>query len=319
MRVTLLGGGTGCARLAVPLSEAIGPSNLTIVVNTGDDLWRYGLRVCPDLDTNLYALAGLRDRQRGWGLAGDTFRVMEQIRRWGDDAWFNLGDLDLATHLMRTTALATGASLSEVTADLAARLGVTVRLLPATDEEVATRVLTPRGELSFQEYFVRERAEVDVLAVRIDGVDDARPAPGVLEAITTADLVVVGPSNPVSSLGPILGVPGIRQGLEDRREAGRAGIIVSAVVSGVPILAEGEARRARCRAAMMRSRGFEHRAAGLGAMLAGLAGVFVVDRADRAEAAEIAAAGYRVVEANTLIGDDGDTSELVGAICDHDR
>jgi LPPG:FO 2-phospho-L-lactate transferase len=301
VRVTLLGGGVGCSRLAVPLAEALGAGELTLVVNTGDDLWRHGLRICPDLDTNLYALSGLRDRERGWGVAGDTFRTMEQLHRLGEEVWFNLGDLDLATHLLRTGMLREGATLTEVTARLVAALALAVTLLPATDDEVATRVVTPSGERSFQEYFVQHRAQDDVAEVRYRGAGDARPAPGVLSAIEEADLVVLGPSNPVSSLGPILAVPGIREALEGRRRAGGATVAVTPVVSGVPIVAEGEAHRARCRAAMMASRGVEHSAAGVGAMLAGLAEVFVLDRADRDEATELAAMGYAVVEADTIV------------------
>lgn len=314
MRVTLLGGGTGCARLAVPLAAAIGAPRLTVIVNTGDDLWRHGLRICPDLDTNLYALAGMRDRERGWGVAGDTFRTMDQLRRLGEDAWFALGDLDLATHLLRSAGLRAGASLSAVTADLARRAGVTARLLPATDDEVATRVLTSQGELSFQEYFVRERAEVDVLGVHIAGIERARPAPGVVESIMSADLVVIGPSNPVASLGPILGLPGVRTALETRRNDRLPSAIVTPVVDAVPISAEGEARRARCRASMMRAHGADHRASGVGAMLSGLAETFVVDRADVSEIAALERLGYRVVVADTLIGDHGDGQELVGSL-----
>jgi LPPG:FO 2-phospho-L-lactate transferase len=293
------------------LAGALGPGELTLVVNTGDDLWRHGLRVCPDLDTNLYALSGLRDRERGWGVAGDTFRTMEQLRRLGEDAWFNLGDLDLATHLLRTAMLRDGATLREVTARLVAALEVEVTLLPATDDEVATRVVTPAGERSFQEYFVQHRAEEDVVAVRYVGADGARPAPGVLASIEAADLVVLGPSNPVSSLGPILAVPGIREALELRRRGGGATVAVTPVVDGVPIEAVGEAHRARCRAAMMAARGFDHRSAAMGEILSGLAGVFVLDRSDPGEAPELAAQGYRVVEADTIIGTPAAGSALV--------
>ena len=303
MRVTLLGGGVGCSRLAVPLAAALGAGDLTVVANTGDDLWRYGLRVCPDLDTNLYALAGLRDAERGWGLAGESFRAMDQLRRLGDDAWFNLGDLDLATHLLRTGMLRDGAALSEVTARLVASLGLAVTLLPATDDEVATRVLTPAGERSFQEYFVQHRAQDEVLQVRYEGAEQAEPGPGVLAAIGEADLVVLGPSNPISSLGPVLAVPGVRRALCERVSSGHRSVAITPVVSGVPITVDGEAHRARCRAAMMASRGVEHRAAGVGALLAGLAGVVVLDSADAKETDALARLGYEVVEADTIVSD----------------
>lgn len=303
MRVTLLGGGIGCSRLAVPLAAALGTGtgSLSLVVNTGDDLWRYGLRICPDLDTNLYALSGLRDTERGWGVAGDSFRAMDQLRTLGDDAWFNLGDLDLATHLLRTRMLRDGFRLSEVMAHLATALGISAELLPCSDDEMPTTVRTPIGELSFQEYFVQHRAEPEVLEVRYDDAGAARPAPGVLTAIEAADLVVLGPSNPVASLGPMLAVPGITEALRARHAARDTTVAVTSVVSGVPIEAAGEAHRARCRAAMMASRGLEHRATSVGETVCGLAGVFVVDRADSAETDELTALGYQVVEADTIL------------------
>jgi LPPG:FO 2-phospho-L-lactate transferase len=204
----MVGGGIGASRLAVPLARRLGPGSLTLVVNTADDLWRYGLRICPDLDTNLYALAGWRDAERGWGLVGDTFRVMDRCRELGDDAWFNLGDLDLATHLLRTGWLGEGIPLHEVTRRLVDRAGVGVTILPMTNDEVATTVHTPNGPLRFQEFFVRERARPEVVAVDWDGIDRARPAPGVLEAVAGADLVVLGPSNPVASVLPALSLAG---------------------------------------------------------------------------------------------------------------
>ncbi len=303
MRVTMLGGGIGCARLAVPLTAALEEANgsLSLVVNTGDDLWRYGLRICPDLDTNLYALSGLRDTERGWGVAGDSFRAMEQLRLLGDDAWFNLGDLDLATHLLRTGMLRDGFRLSEVMAHLATTLGLNTALLPCSDDEMPTTVRTRAGELSFQEYFVEHRAEPEVAEVRHDAAGTVRPGPGVLDAIEHSELVVLGPSNPVASLGPILAVPGITEALRARHAAGGTTLAVTSVVSGVPIEAPGEAHRARCRAAMMASRGLGHRATSVGEVLRGLAGVFVVDRADAAETDELTDLGYQVVEADTIL------------------
>jgi LPPG:FO 2-phospho-L-lactate transferase len=188
-----------------------------------------------------------------------------------------------------------------VTAGLTAALGVGVTLLPATDDEIATRVVTPAGELSFQEYFVQHRAQAEVVEVRYRGADDAGPAPGVLSAIEDADLVVLGPSNPVTSMGPILAVPGIREALEARRRADGTTVAVTPVVNGVPIEADGEAHRARCRAAMMAARGFEHRSASVGEILSGLAEVFVLDRADAEEVDALERLGYQVVLADTIL------------------
>lgn len=304
MRVTLLGGGVGSSRLAVPLAAALNAHELRLVVNTGDDLWRYGLRICPDLDTNLYALAGLRDAQRGWGVAGDSFRTMEQLRVLGDDAWFNLGDLDLATHLLRTGMLRDGFRLSEVMAHLTASLGVGVELLPCSDDEMHTRVHTPGGGFSFQEYFVQRGATDPVSQVLYLGAETAEPAPGVLGAIQDSELVVLGPSNTVTSLGPILAVPGVRQALRSRRSAGQPTVAVTPVVDGVPIVDPGEAHRARCRATMLAALGLDHRGAAVGELLADVAGTFILDRTDHDEAPALRALGFDVIETDTIISDE---------------
>jgi LPPG:FO 2-phospho-L-lactate transferase len=294
----MLAGGIGASRLAVPLAAALGPDRLTLVVNTADDVWLYGLRICPDLDTNLYALAGLRDADRGWGLEGDTFRAMEQLRRLGGDPWFALGDLDLAMHLRRTGRLRDGDTLSEVTAEVVAHLQLGVRLLPMTDAEVATVVETGDGPLGFQQWFVRRRAEDRVLAVSRRGIDAARPAPGVLDAVVDADLVVIGPSNPVASIEPILSLPGVREAI-----ATRPAVAVTPVVSGVPITDEGEARRARSRAALLAARGLEHRASAVASCYRDLVQAFVLDDHDAAEADAIEALGLTVVVTPTLVTD----------------
>lgn len=301
VRVTLLGGGIGCSRLAAPLADLLEPDALTLVVNTGDDHWRYGLRICPDLDTNFYALSGLQDRVRGWGVAADTFRTMEQLRLLGDDPWFALGDLDLALHLRRTALLRDGATLSEATSCVVDALDLSVRLLPMSDDPVESRLLTPVGELGFEEYFVQRRAEDPVWGVRLEGIDSAGPASGVLGAIVTADLVVIGPSNPVASIEPILALPGVRDALAGRRLAGRPTVAVTPIVEGIPINDEGEARRARCRAALLATRGRTHRATSVGKLLEGMITAFVLDEADASEAPELAALGLDVVRADTVV------------------
>src|SRR5438105_12608049 len=217
MRVTALAGGTGAAKLLRGLAACLGPRDLTIVGNTGDDTDVWGLHVSPDLDTVTYALAGVLDVARGWGRTDETFRCLEAMAAHGAPTWFSLGDRDLATHLTRTAALRDGATLSAVTARLAADLGVAARILPMSDGPVRTTVTTTEGRRTFQEYFVRDKAQGDVVSVAYEGAATATPAPGVVEAIAAADLVVVCPSNPVTSIGPILAVAGIASALRQTR------------------------------------------------------------------------------------------------------
>jgi LPPG:FO 2-phospho-L-lactate transferase len=209
VRVTALAGGTGAAKLLRGIITCIPAQELTVIGNTGDDVEVWDLHVSPDLDTVMYARAGWLDPTRGWGVRGDTFRCLDAIGRLGGDTWFRLGDRDLATHLIRTRGLRQGRPLSQVTGALARSLDVSATILPMSDDPVRTRIRTPGGWLSFQEFFVRERAKVEVLEVEYQGAATARPGPRVVEAIEEADLVVVCPSNPVTSVGPILAVPGI--------------------------------------------------------------------------------------------------------------
>jgi LPPG:FO 2-phospho-L-lactate transferase len=292
MRVAAIAGGTGAAKLLRGLAAALPPGDLTVIGNTGDDAEIWGLHVSPDLDTVTYALAGRLDAARGWGLAGETFRCLEAMGDLGGETWFNLGDRDLATHVWRTRALREGASLSAVTADLARRLGVAARILPMSDEPVRTRVRTPDGWLSFQEYFVREKAQVRVLEVEYAGVAAARPAPGVLPALRDADLVVVCPSNPVTSVGPVLAVPGVADALAARR--GRT-LAVSPIVGGAPV--SGPA------GALMRARGLPVSPAGVAAAYAPWLRTLVLDRRDAGGAAELERLGVAPVLADTLMTD----------------
>lgn len=211
--ITVLTGGTGGAKFVWGLAQIVPPEQLTVIVNTGDDLNWWGLHVSPDLDSVLYALAGKLSRDRGWGYDDDSFRCLDRMRSLGADTWFQLGDLDLATHLRRTQLLASGKTLTEATAELCRVMNVKVRLLPMSNEAVQTIVKTPSGELRFQEYFVRERWKPSVLDVRFEGADGACTAPGVLQSIIHSDLVLIAPSNPVTSIGPILAVPGVRDAL----------------------------------------------------------------------------------------------------------
>lgn len=231
MRVVYLSGGVGGARLLHGLCRALPDEALTVVVNTGDDLYHLGLYVAPDLDTVMYTLAGLSDEARGWGLAEETFGALEMVRRYGGESWFALGDRDLGTHLVRTEALARGQTLSEVTSRLFRALGVTTRVLPMADAPCRTMIETEAdGTLPFQEWFVRRRAAPAVRRVLFEGT--RTPAPGVLEAVAAADLVVIGPSNPYVSIDPILALDGVRAAVEARRVAALSPIVGGRAVKG---------------------------------------------------------------------------------------
>ena len=216
MSVVLLSGGVGGARFARGLQEILSPGELTIVGNVGDDLEVLGLHVSPDLDSILYTLAGLADDERGWGRAEETWRALESASSWGGEDWFRLGDLDLGLHLVRTKALHRGASLSQVTALLAAKAGLHTWILPATDDRLRTHIATPAGTFSFQEWFVARRHEDEVDAVIFEGIEDAQPAPGVLSALAAAEAILIAPSNPYVSIGPVLAVRQLREALERR-------------------------------------------------------------------------------------------------------
>jgi LPPG:FO 2-phospho-L-lactate transferase len=281
-RVTVLAGGVGGARFLQGLVDVVDPAAVTIVGNVGDDLEPYGLHVSPDLDTVLYTLTGRIDPDRGWGVAGDTPRALEQARALGADAWFWLGDLDLGLHLARTEMLRAGQPLSVATARLAAAMGLKATLLPATDDRLRTMVTIPSGEVDFQTYYVRRQHADPVLGLRFDGAAAARPAPGVLEAIAAADVVVIAPSNPFISIDPILAVPGIRAAVAARREQ---------VVAVSPIVA-GRALRGPA-AAMLGSLGHEASAVGVAGLYHALAATLVIDDEDAPAAGSVERLGIR--------------------------
>jgi LPPG:FO 2-phospho-L-lactate transferase len=291
VRVTALAGGTGAAKLLRGLAACLSPGELTIIGNTGDDTEVWGLHVSPDLDTVTYALAGLLDVTRGWGRVDETFRCLETMAALGAPTWFNLGDRDLAIHLARTGALRAGEPLSVVTARLTAHLGVAARLLPMSDEAVRTLVQTTEARLTFQEYFVRDKALGDVVAVDYTGAAAARPAPGVLAAIGDADVVVVCPSNPVTSVGPILAVPGIVGALT----AARVVVGVSPIVGGAPV--SGPAGR------LMRARGLDVSPLGVAAAYAPWLRALLIDPRDRDAAPALERAGVRAVVADVMMTD----------------
>ena len=290
MRLVALAGGTGAAKLLRGLDALLERGAMTVVGNTGDDAEIWGLHVSPDLDTVCYTLGGLLDEERGWGLRDESFRTLGEIVRFGEPTWFNLGDRDLATHLHRTRLLAEGRSLSEVTAKLAADLGVRHAVLPMSDQPVRTRVLGPDGWLGFQEYFVREKTQVEVRAVEYAGAPEARPAPGLVEAIGTADAVLVCPSNPVTSVGPILSVPGIVEALHSTRAPVLA---ISPIVGGRAV--SGPAGR------LMAARGLPVSALGIAQSYADWLDILMIDDEDAALAPSIEAAGARPVVASTLM------------------
>ena len=212
--ITVLTGGTGGAKFVDGLRRIVPPEDLTMVVNTGDDHEWWGLHVSPDIDSILYVLSGLLSPERGWGVRGDTFYCLQQMKNYGEESWFSVGDRDLAMHLLRSKLLRESLALSEVTSVVAEKLGVNQRILPMSDARVETRVQTPMGELSFEEYFVKRRYQDQVESVRFAGASESKPAPGVMEAIASADAVLIAPSNPVTSIGPILAVPGVRDALK---------------------------------------------------------------------------------------------------------
>lgn len=241
--ITVLSGGTGGAKFVDGLSRLLPPVDLTVIVNTGDDLVWWGLNVSPDLDSVMYVLARMLSQERGWGVEGDTFHCLEAMGRLGQPAWFSIGDRDLATHLLRTQLLASGKTLTEATQEMAQRLKVESRILPMSDDKVETRVLTPAGELSFEEYFVRERHQVPIEGVRFAGANQAKPAPGVIDAIGRADAILIAPSNPITSIGPILAIQEIRRALI---ETSAPVIAVSPILAGSAISGPaGELMRAQ--------------------------------------------------------------------------
>ena len=303
MRVALLAGGTGGAKVAHGFDQVLAPGELSVIVNVADDTERHGLLVCPDLDTILYTLGGLVDPAQGWGVAGDTFTALGMLERLGEETWFRIGDADLALHVRRNRLLGEGLSLTDATADIAAALGIASHLLPATDARLRTRVATDTGEIAFQDYFVRNRQADEVRGLRFDGVDEARTTEAVLDALASADLVVIGPSNPLVSIGPILATPGLREALlaSPGRRIGVSGIIAGRAV-------RGPADR------MLASLGHEPSALGVARLYAGLLDAFVLDEADASLAPAVEELGMETVVLPTLMRTREDRAELARRI-----
>jgi LPPG:FO 2-phospho-L-lactate transferase len=291
-RLTVLCGGLGGSRFVDALARAAGPASVTAVGNVGDDLEAHGLHVSPDLDTVLYTLAGLLDEDRGWGVRDESYGALRMAEELGAETWFTLGDRDIGLHLARTDLLRAGEPLSAVFARLAEALGVGVRLLPVSDDPVRTMVATPKGELDFQTWFVRRRHADDVLAVRYEGAEAARPAPGVVEAIAGADVLFLAPSNPFVSIGPILAVPGIADAVAER-----AGPVVA-----VSPLVAGKALRGPL-ARMLETLGHAPGALGVARLYEELASAFVLDPADAALVPAVEALGLRAIVTPVVIVD----------------
>jgi len=288
--ICVLSGGTGGAKFVDGLRLIMPADELTIIVNTGDDLMWWGLYVSPDIDSITYVLSGMLSRERGWGVKGDTFLCLQAMGQLGEPTWFHAGDRDLAVHLLRSRLLAEGKTLSEATATICQKLGVKARILPMTNSRVETRVDTPAGELSFEEYFVRRWYQDPVRSVRFAGASDAEPAPGVMEAITSAEAVLIAPSNPVTSIGPILAVPGIRDALQRARGkiAAVSPIVGSAAVAGPAGI-------------LMAAQGLPCSIAGVAQVYADLIDVLVCDNRDARAAEGLREKGLRVECRQTIM------------------
>jgi LPPG:FO 2-phospho-L-lactate transferase len=301
-RITVLAGGVGGARFLRGLSRRTRPGDLTVIGNTGDDEEFFGLHVSPDLDTILYTLAGVADARQGWGVAGETFATLETLARLGEATWFRLGDRDLATHLFRTARLRAGWRLSRVTQALARVHRIRSTLLPMTDDRVRTFVHTPAGRLPFQDYLVRRRGRGRVRRIELAGAGSARPAPGVLAALRASHAIVIAPSNPLVSIGPITAVRGVRALLRRRRDRV---VAVTPLVGGRPL--KGPLHR------MLRGLGLEVSPRGIARLYADVAGTFVLDVRDAAWRPAIAALGLRVLVTDTIMRTPAHAARLAAA------
>lgn len=293
LRVVALAGGVGGAKMAHGLAQGLPASHLTVLVNVGDDFEHFGLKICPDLDTVCYTLAGLANPVTGWGIAEERWTVLETIRQLGGPVWFRLGDRDLATHLERTRRLRAGQPLSQITAEFCRAWGIAARVLPVSDDPIPTIVHTDEGDLAFQEYFVRRHCEPRVNGFTFRNVAASAPAPGVLDALEEADAIIFCPSNPFVSIDPILAVPGIREAIQHRRAKGCAIVAISPIIGGKAV--KGPAAK------MMTELGIEPSALSVARHYQGIINGFILDQEDVNLAAAIQATGVSVKISNTLI------------------
>jgi LPPG:FO 2-phospho-L-lactate transferase len=301
--ITVLTGGTGGAKFVDGLRQVLAPEELTLIVNTGDDLLWWGLYVSPDIDSITYVLSGMLSRERGWGVKGDTFFCLQHMGQLGQPIWFHAGDRDLAVHILRSKLLAEGKTLSEVTAEIADKLGVKARILPMSNSRVETRVNTPLGELSFEEYFVQRWYQDPVESIRFAGAADAEPAPGVIDAILNADIVLLAPSNPVTSIGPILAVPGIREALHQTN--GRIAA-VSPIVAGEAVAGPA--------GILMASQGLPVSVAGVAQAYHDFLDMLIIDVRDAQSSDELRQTGLRVHVTKTVMRTSDDKADLASAV-----
>jgi LPPG:FO 2-phospho-L-lactate transferase len=290
MEIAALAGGIGASKLLVGLIRAVNPREVTIIVNTGDDIVMHGLAISPDLDIVTYSLAGMVNPETGWGFRDETFRAHEQLAAYGHPAWFNLGDRDLATHIHRTAMLREGATLSEAAESIRLALGVQSKILPMSDQPVPTMIDTKEGRLNFQEYLVQRRAEPVVREIIFDGIERALPAPGVLESLERAAVIVICPSNPLISIGPILAVPGVREALRKRR---KDVVAVCPIVGGKSL--KGPSDR------MLAQLGFDVSTSGVARMYQDICATFLIDSVDAGEGPAVEALGMKAVVCSTVM------------------
>lgn len=304
-KVAALAGGVGASKLLLGFYGVMDPAELTIIVNTGDDMMLHGLKISPDLDIVTYTLAGVVDPAKGWGFRGETFQALKRLAVYGRPDWFNLGDRDLATHIHRSALLEEGRSLSEAAESIRVALGVKARILPMSDDPVPTIIETNEGAMHFQKYLVKRRAEPIVEGIRFAGVEQARPAPGVLEAIREASRIIVCPSNPLISIGPILAVPGVREELRSRK---KDVVAVCPIVGGKSLKGPSDK--------MLVQLGYEATALGVAKLYADFSGTFVIDPADKKHTRAISALGMKVAVLPTVMKTHAQKRKLASALLD---
>lgn len=303
--ITALAGGVGAARFLVGLVRLIPEEKLAVIVNTGDDIKLYGLHVSPDLDIVIYTLAGIVDEEKGWGIKGDTFHCLKMLQEYGYETWFKLGDRDIATHIHRTYLLKSGLKLSQATGKLCQALGLKVKILPMTDDEFETVIVTDQGKMHFQEYLVKRGAQDQVVNVEFKGAAEAQPAPSVIGSILNSDAVIVCPSNPIVSIGTIISIKGVRDALKETK----AKVIgISPIVGGAPI--KGPADK------LMQGLGLEVSVYGVAALYRDFLDTFIIDVVDKAQKTRIETLGQTVIATNTIMRSLRDKVKLAKVVLD---